>query len=166
MLQLWIFCYAGAEPVMWGIYCILGQWRVVSSTMTPWRRVNVYYIKCKCERLLNQVSYQLSPQDAALFNDCEIAMLVRLSLWLLAWKSSWPISLMCVEITTKNPREKPIMMYPSPYLPKEEVHSIRMRDGRSSRSVPRFLQHFLLTTKGPHAPVRPISLKGAIKGNV
>lgn len=63
--------------------------------------------------------YLLSPQEAALFNTGEMATLLRLSLWLRAWYNSCPISLMWVEITTRYPWEKPISMYPSPYLGKE-----------------------------------------------
>lgn len=68
----------------------------------------------------NACVYLLSPQEAALFNTGEMATLLRLSLWLRAWYNSCPISLMWVEITTRYPWEKPISMYPSPYLGKEK----------------------------------------------
>lgn len=35
--------------------------------------------------------YQLSPQDAALLRDVEMAIQVRLSLWFRAWNSSYKV---------------------------------------------------------------------------
>lgn len=75
-----------------------------------WERNRWSYKRWTLFVMYKTIPYQLSPHDAALFNDCDIAMLVRLSLWLWAWKISWPISRMCVEMTTKHPREKPIIM--------------------------------------------------------